>query len=214
MRRTRTARPTCCATAAVRTGRKKPLLFAPFAAFRRHHRTMQLQHCAKAADFSRRNPVIGFEHHAANIDKSRRVQGAGHVQNCNTDHGHLKAWARRFGRVAGHHGTRMSKRTCLAIEGPPDPTGVHQPSRASSGYRRRRRCSEVGCGRAHRQTLKHWPHAHHAFERCLARSLFGVEDSGLHGAEVTALMAPIQSVPMRNQQHSEPQLAWRQRWWR
>lgn len=46
---------------------------------------------------------LGVEHHALNISKGPRVQGAWHIQNVNAYHGRLKNWMRRFNGVASSH---------------------------------------------------------------------------------------------------------------
>lgn len=46
---------------------------------------------------------LGVEHHALNISKGSRVQGAWHIQNANGYHGRLKNWMRRFKGVASSH---------------------------------------------------------------------------------------------------------------
>jgi transposase-like protein len=43
---------------------------------------------------------LGIEHHALNLSKGIRVQGAWHIQNVNAYHGRLKQWMRRFNGVA------------------------------------------------------------------------------------------------------------------
>ena len=43
---------------------------------------------------------LGLEHHALNMSKGARVQGAWHIQNVNAYHGRLKQWLRRFNGVA------------------------------------------------------------------------------------------------------------------
>jgi len=46
---------------------------------------------------------LGVEHHALNISKGPRVQGAWHIQNANGYHGRLKLWMRRFKGVASSY---------------------------------------------------------------------------------------------------------------
>ena len=46
---------------------------------------------------------LGIEHHALNISKGPRVQGAWHIQNVNAYHGRLKTWMRRFNGVASSY---------------------------------------------------------------------------------------------------------------
>lgn len=46
---------------------------------------------------------LGVEHHALNISKGPRVQGAWHIQNANAYHGRLKGWMRRFKGVASSY---------------------------------------------------------------------------------------------------------------
>jgi transposase-like protein len=46
---------------------------------------------------------LGVEHHALNISKGPRVQGAWHIQNANGYHGRLKNWMRRFKGVASSY---------------------------------------------------------------------------------------------------------------
>ncbi|MBV8124613.1 MAG: IS1595 family transposase [Paucibacter sp.] len=46
---------------------------------------------------------LGVEHHAWNISKGPRVQGAWHIQNVNGYHGRLKNWMRRFKGVASSY---------------------------------------------------------------------------------------------------------------
>lgn len=46
---------------------------------------------------------LGVEHHALNISKGQRVQGAWHIQNANGYHGRLKNWMRRFKGVASSY---------------------------------------------------------------------------------------------------------------
>lgn len=46
---------------------------------------------------------LGIEHHALNISKGPRVQGAWHIQNANAYHGRLKSWMRRFNGVASSY---------------------------------------------------------------------------------------------------------------
>ena len=46
---------------------------------------------------------LGVEHHALNLSKGQRVQGAWHIQNVNGYHGRLKNWMRRFKGVASSY---------------------------------------------------------------------------------------------------------------
>ena len=46
---------------------------------------------------------LGVEHHALNLSKGQRVQGAWHIQNANAYHARLKNWMRRFKGVASSH---------------------------------------------------------------------------------------------------------------
>lgn len=46
---------------------------------------------------------LGVEHHALNISRGPRVQGAWHIQNVNAYHGRLKNWMRRFKGVASDY---------------------------------------------------------------------------------------------------------------
>lgn len=46
---------------------------------------------------------LGVEHHALNISKGPRVQGAWHIQNANAYHGRLKNWMQRFKGVASSY---------------------------------------------------------------------------------------------------------------
>lgn len=46
---------------------------------------------------------LGVEHHALNISKGPRVQGAWHIQNANGYHGRLKLWMCRFKGVASSY---------------------------------------------------------------------------------------------------------------
>lgn len=46
---------------------------------------------------------MAIEHHALNISKGPRVQGAWHLQNANAYHARLKHWMRRFKGVASSH---------------------------------------------------------------------------------------------------------------
>lgn len=46
---------------------------------------------------------LGIEHHALNISKGPRVQGAWHIQNANAYHGRLKSWIGRFKGVASSY---------------------------------------------------------------------------------------------------------------
>ena len=46
---------------------------------------------------------LGIEHHALNISKHPRVQGAWHIQNANAYHGRLKDWMRRSKGVASSY---------------------------------------------------------------------------------------------------------------
>lgn len=46
---------------------------------------------------------LGVEHHALNISKGSRVQGAWHIQNVNAYHGRLKGWMCRFRGVASSY---------------------------------------------------------------------------------------------------------------
>jgi transposase-like protein len=46
---------------------------------------------------------LGVEHHALNISRGPRVQGAWHIQNVNAYHGRLKSWMRRFNGVASSY---------------------------------------------------------------------------------------------------------------
>lgn len=46
---------------------------------------------------------LGVEHHALNISKGPRVQGAWHIQNVNAYHGRLKGWMCRFRGVASSY---------------------------------------------------------------------------------------------------------------
>jgi len=46
---------------------------------------------------------MGVEHHALNLSKGPRVQGAWHIQNANAYHGRLKNWMRRFKGVASSY---------------------------------------------------------------------------------------------------------------
>jgi transposase-like protein len=46
---------------------------------------------------------LGVEHHALNISKGPRVQGAWHIQNVNAYHGRLKTWMRCFKGVASSY---------------------------------------------------------------------------------------------------------------
>jgi len=46
---------------------------------------------------------LGVEHHALNISKGPRVQGAWHIQKANGYHGRLKLWTRRFKGVASSY---------------------------------------------------------------------------------------------------------------
>jgi len=46
---------------------------------------------------------LGVEHHALNLSKGQRVQGAWHIQNANAYHARLKNWIRRFNGVASSY---------------------------------------------------------------------------------------------------------------
>lgn len=46
---------------------------------------------------------LGIEHHALNISRGPRVQGAWHIQNANAYHGRLKGWMQRFKGVASSY---------------------------------------------------------------------------------------------------------------
>lgn len=46
---------------------------------------------------------LGVEHHALNLSKGQRVQGAWHIQNANAYHARLKNWMRRFKGVASSY---------------------------------------------------------------------------------------------------------------
>lgn len=46
---------------------------------------------------------LGVEHHALNLSKGQRVQGAWHIQNANAYHARLKNWMRRFNGVASSY---------------------------------------------------------------------------------------------------------------
>lgn len=46
---------------------------------------------------------LGVEHHALNLSKGQRVQGAWHIQNANAYHARLKGWMRRFHGVASSY---------------------------------------------------------------------------------------------------------------
>ncbi len=43
---------------------------------------------------------LGVEHHALNLSKGQRVQGARYIQNANAYLSRLKNWTRRFNGVA------------------------------------------------------------------------------------------------------------------
>jgi len=46
---------------------------------------------------------LGVEHHALNLSRGERVQGAWHIQNANAYHARLKNWIRRFNGVASSY---------------------------------------------------------------------------------------------------------------
>ncbi len=46
---------------------------------------------------------LAVEHHALNLSKGQRVQGAWHIQNANAYHARLKNWMRRFKGVASSY---------------------------------------------------------------------------------------------------------------
>lgn len=56
--------------------------------------------CARTAAAAKH---LGVEHHALNLSRGERVQGAWHIQNANAYHARLKNWIRRFNGVASSY---------------------------------------------------------------------------------------------------------------